>query len=268
MQNIKNKSKIRILLAGLGRMGELFYHLLKETDEIESIKVYDIDKSKLKLIEPKDTITKLSDIEKFNPNIIINASPLKYSIQAYEMLLPYTSDKIVLVDIASVKVYLKNFYLENNFSFISIHPMFGPTFADKNNLKNENIIFIKESNSEYIDFFLDFFSNMGLNIFHFSFTEHDKTIAYSLSIPFVASLLFASSIEKHDAPGTTFKKHDNIAKGVLNEDPYLISEILFNPETKEKLQSMDKDLNKILTIIENDDYNSMIELVKSLKLKF
>lgn len=35
---------------------------------------------------------------------------------------------------------------------------------------------------------------------------------------------------KHqDAPGTTFKRHMKIAKGVLNEDDYLLQEILFNP---------------------------------------
>lgn len=37
---------------------------------------------------------------------------------------------------------------------------------------------------------------------------------------------------KHqDAPGTTFKRHMKIAKGVLNEDDYLLQEILFNPRT-------------------------------------
>ncbi len=37
---------------------------------------------------------------------------------------------------------------------------------------------------------------------------------------------------KHqDAPGTTFKKHMNIAQGLLSEDDFLLSEILFNPYT-------------------------------------
>ena len=37
---------------------------------------------------------------------------------------------------------------------------------------------------------------------------------------------------KHqEAPGTTFKKHMAIAKGLLSEDDYLLQEILFNPRT-------------------------------------
>lgn len=40
---------------------------------------------------------------------------------------------------------------------------------------------------------------------------------------------------KHqEAPGTTFKKHMAIAKGLLSEDDYLLQEILFNPRTRDK----------------------------------
>ena len=40
-------------------------------------------------------------------------------------------------------------------------------------------------------------------------------MAYSLSIPFVSTFVFAAVMKHQDAPGTTFKRHMKIAKGVL-----------------------------------------------------
>ena len=72
---------------------------------------------------------------------------------------------------------------------------------------------------------------MKLNIFEYTFDEHDETVAYSLSIPFVSTFVFAAVMKHQEAPGTTFKKHMAIAKGLLSEDDYLLQEILFNPRT-------------------------------------
>ena len=62
------------------------------------------------------------------------------------------------------------------------------------------------------------YQNLVLNIFEYTFEEHDETVAYSLSIPFVSTFVFAAVMKHQDAPGTTFKRHMKIAKGVLNED--------------------------------------------------
>ena len=63
---------------------------------------------------------------------------------------------------------------------------------------------------------------------------------------------------KHqDAPGTTFKRHMRIAKGVLNEDDYLLQEILFNPYTNENVAQIRKELKELLDIIDNKDSERM-----------
>ena len=54
-------------------------------------------------------------------------------------------------------------------------------------------------------------------------------VAYSLGIPFASTLVFAAIMKHQDAPGTTFKRHMKIARGLLSEDDYLLTEILFNP---------------------------------------
>ena len=63
---------------------------------------------------------------------------------------------------------------------------------------------------------------------------------------------------KHQpAPGTTFKRHMAIAKGLMSEDDYLLSEILFNPNTAEQLQNISGALAELQGIIERRDSDAM-----------
>ena len=63
---------------------------------------------------------------------------------------------------------------------------------------------------------------------------------------------------KHqDAPGTTFKRHLRIAKGVLNEDDYLLQEVLFNPYTHDQVDQIRKELKELLEIIDTKDAPAM-----------
>jgi prephenate dehydrogenase len=48
-----------------------------------------------------------------------------------------------------------------------------------------------------------------------------------------------------------------IAKGVLNEDDYLLQEILFNPYTNENVAQIRKELKELLDIIDNKDSERM-----------
>jgi prephenate dehydrogenase len=106
-------------------------------------------------------------------------------------------------------------------------------------------------------FFRDLYSKLKLNICEYSFDEHDKTIAYSLSIPFASTLVFASVMKHQEAPGTTFKKHMNIARGLLSEDDFLLTEILFNPYTPAQLMQIREKLKELLGIIEAKDSEKM-----------
>ena len=87
---------------------------------------------------------------------------------------------------------------------------------------------------------------MKLNIFEYTFDEHDETVAYSLSIPFVSTFVFAAVMKHQEAPGTTFKKHMAIAKGLLSEDDYLLQEILFNPRTPSQVENIRLELKQLL----------------------
>ena len=62
--------------------------------------------------------------------------------------------------------------------------MFGSTFANLGNLMQENAIIISEGDHLGKIFFKDLYEKLKLNIFEYTFEEHDKVVAYSLGIPF------------------------------------------------------------------------------------
>ena len=145
--------------------------------------------------------------------------------------------------------------------------MFGPTFASLSNLNTENAIIISEGDHLGKIFFKDLFQTMKLNIFEYTFDEHDETVAYSLSIPFVSTFVFAAVMKHQEAPGTTFKKHMAIAKGLLSEDDYLLQEILFNPRTPSQVENIRLELKNLLEIINNKDAEGMKKYLTKIREK-
>lgn len=131
--------------------------------------------------------------------------------------------------------------------------MFGPTFANLGSLNHENAIVINEGDYMGRIFFRDLYSRLGLHVCEYSFEEHDETMAYSLSIPFVSTFTFAAVMKHQDAPGTTFKRHLKIAQGVLSEDDCLLREILFNPRTKSHVERIREELKNLIHIIDERD---------------
>ncbi len=78
-------------------------------------------------------------------------------------------------------------------------------------------------------------------------------------------MVFASVMKHQEAPGTTFKKHMNIAQGLLSEDDYLLTEILFNPYTSGQVEQIRKELAHLLKIIESKDTTAMKEFLQKVR---
>ena len=219
--------------------------------------VYDKVKSKLKYLFNSHRLLSFEEIQKFDPEMVINAVSLQFTIQAFEEILPYISNECILADITSVKTPVRDFYLNSGRKFVSTHPMFGPTFANIKELKDQCAIIIEQSDEEGKTFFRNFYQSFGIRIFEYTFINHDKTIAYSLSVPFASSMVFAACMKQQEAPGTTFKKHLEIAKGLLSEDDYLLAEILFSPYTFDQLDSISNKMEQLKKIIKNKDSEEM-----------
>lgn len=235
-------------------MGTFFCDLLSFDHEVA---VYDTDPRRLRFTYNAQRFNNLDEITGFNPKLVINAATVKYTLEAFESILPYIAKDTILSDIASVKTGLPEFYAACGHAYVSTHPMFGPTFASLSNLSSENAIIISEGDDLGKAFFRQLYSNLKLHIEEYTFAQHDETIAYSLSIPFASTLVFGAIMKHQDAPGTTFKRHLAIAHGLMNEDDYLLSEILFNPNTPGQLELIRERLAELQTIVENHDTSAM-----------
>lgn len=253
---------MRILIMGAGKMGSFFTDLLSFDHEVG---VFEKDPKRLRFTYNCQRFTALDEIREFNPELVINAVTVKYTIPAFEEVLPYLSKDCIISDISSVKTGLKAWYDTCGHRYVSTHPMFGPTFANLNQLSEENAIIITEGDYMGRIFFKDLYNRLGLNIYEYTFEQHDKTVAYSLSIPFVSTFVFAAVMKHQDAPGTTFKRHMQIAKGVLNEDDYLLQEILFNPYTHDQVSQIRTELKELLAIIDNKDEQGMKEYLTKIR---
>ncbi len=253
---------MKILILGAGKMGTFLTDVLCMNHEVA---LFDTNPSNLRFVFNTLRFTDVKEIEEFEPELLINCVTLKYTIEAFDLVLPHIPKTCIISDIASVKTGIKEYYEKSGFHYVSTHPMFGPTFATLENLSSQNAIIISESDHMGKAFFKDLYQSLSLQIFEYTFEEHDETIAYSLSIPFASTLVFASVMKQIDAPGTTFKRHMRIAKGLLSEDDYLLSEILFNPYTHSQVEKIRLELRHLLSIIENKDTEGMQVFLKKVR---
>lgn len=245
---------MKILILGAGKMGSFFCDLLSFDHDVA---IYEPDPTRLRFIYNAQRFSDPDQIDTFDPDMVINAATVKYTLDAFRTVLPHIAPRTILSDIASVKTGLPQFYAQAGHPFVSTHPMFGPTFATLGNLANENAIIITEGDHSGRVFFRDLYSRLHLNIAEYTFAEHDSTVAYSLTIPFASTLVFGAVMKHQQAPGTTFKRHLAIARGLMSEDDYLLTEILFNPHSADNIARIEQTLAELRDIIDRRDPEAM-----------
>lgn len=253
---------MRILIIGAGKMGSFFSDLLSFK---HSVAVFETNPQRLRFTYNVRRMSSPDEIADFDPQLVINAATVKYTLEAFRMVIPYIGKECILADIASVKTGLPEFYAECGHPFVSTHPMFGPTFASLSNLQDENAIIISEGDHLGKVFFKYLYNELHLNIREYTFKEHDEVIAYSLSIPFTSTLVFGSVMKHQDAPGTTYKRHMAIARGLMSEDDFLLTEILFNPHTVEQIDKIQDKLETLKEIVARKDSNAMKEFLEQVR---
>ena len=57
----------------------------------------------------------------------------------------------------------------------------------------------------------------------------------------------------------------DIARGLLSEDDFLLSEILFNPYTPGQVEKIQEELSKLLEIIRNKDSKGMADYLTKVR---
>ena len=243
-------------------MGSFFTDVLSFDHECA---VYEIDAKRMRFLYNTQRFTTIKEIEDFKPELVINAVTLKYTISVFDQIIPHLPADCIISDISSVKTGFKDYYDRTGMRYVSTHPMFGPTFANLGALTTENAIIISEGDYMGRIFFHDLYRRLGLNVHQYTFDEHDEAMAYSLSVPFVSTFVFSAVMKHQDAPGTTFKRHLKIAKGVLSEDDTLLREILFNPRTKSHVEDIRAELKELINIIDERDEQRLNDFITKIR---
>ena len=253
---------MKIFILGTGRMGAW---LTEELCWNHEVWVHDQDPLRMKYFIKVHRILDLNELDAVKPDLFINCVALGNTVEAYREILPHLPESCIIADIASVKNGLEDYYKTLNRPFVSSHPMFGPTLANIRDLHDESAVIISESCDAGKRFFREFYQRLGIKIFDYSFEEHDRMVAYSLSTPFASSMVFAACMKKQEAPGTNFKRHLTIAKGLLAEDDRLLTEIMFNQYTIRQLELINSQLAYLTHIIRQRDYEEMKKFLDTLR---
>ena len=253
---------MRIAIIGAGNMGSWMVESLCLDYEVG---VFDVDRSKLKYFFNSRKFLYYEEIMDFTPDLLINAVSLDKTLTLFDEIVSYLPENCIIADITSVKSGLAEYYKKLGRRFVSTHPMFGPTFGKMNDLSDQNAIIISESDEEGKEFFREFYSKLKIKIHDYSFQEHDQTIAYSLSIPFASTMVFAACMKEQEAPGTTFKKHNRIAEGLLSEDDFLLSEILLSPHSLKQVERISEQMDELIEMIKSRDKEKLTEFFARLR---
>ena len=96
-------SKMKILVLGAGKMGSFFLDVLSFDHETA---VYEKDPKRMRFTYNCQRFTTLDEIKEFQPQLVINAVTLKYTISAFNEVLPVLPDDCIISDISSVKTNL------------------------------------------------------------------------------------------------------------------------------------------------------------------
>lgn len=95
---------MRILILGAGKMGSFFTDILSFQHETA---VFDVNPHQLRFVYNTYRFTTLEEIKEFEPELVINAATVKYTLDAFRKILPVLPKDCILSDIASVKTGLK-----------------------------------------------------------------------------------------------------------------------------------------------------------------
>ena len=250
-----------ILILGYGRMGQWFAHQLSK-DYYTAV----LEKQPISNEAPSDIhfIKHAREIRFINPDLILNAVNLNSTLTAFNSIIDHLPENVILSDITSVKNGIKEYYQNKNLRFVSTHPMFGPTFGDMSNLKNENAIIIEESDEEGKIFFEKLYYSLDITNHFASFENHDELMAESLSLPFLTALSFMFNADRTTFPGTTYQKQMDISEKLLSEDIHLLSEVLMNVHSLKKIEEIRNFMNSFYKIIEAKDYNALKSILEKL----
>tara|TARA_B100000029_G_scaffold516569_1_gene631293 strand:+ start:69198 stop:70346 length:1149 start_codon:yes stop_codon:yes gene_type:complete len=259
----KQKKTVGIIGAS-GNMGKWFTEYFSENGY--SVGLYSRKLKKKK--NPKSKIFKSIRDCVIHSDIIVISVPIETTNEIIDEVVKYSNNTKLVIEISSMKKQIVSNMkkLSNKLQLMSIHPLFGP---GANIFKPQKFILvpIKSSQSEK-KLFSSLFPNSKLVVC--SATQHDKSMAYVISLVYFLNLSFVLSLEKipnlKDISGTSFTIQYLLASGIFHDSPEVISSLqISNEQFSDVLEDFMTNINSIERIISEHDSDEFIKIIKKAK---
>ena len=260
------KKKIAIIGAE-GQMGKWFskYFIDKGFEVIG----YDAEKEIL-----NKSVTKAKSLVGaiLSVDYVILCTPTKRTPEIIRLIAKEMKRDSYLIDISSLKTKVASALskIPDKVNPVCIHPMFGP---GTKKIKGHNIISIpiRDAKKE-IAVAKSLFSEASFVTI--DATEHDKKIAVILGMTHLINLVFANILAKDEKlsltekmSGTTFTAQKILTASIMTESPDLIETIISNPEIRKYAEEIWKDIGRMLTLIQENKSEEIINYVTTTKEK-
>ena len=245
---------MKIAIIGIaGQMGQwLASYFIQNNHEITG---HDIDLDNLHKLSEKLHFESNDTLQKAvkNVDLIIVAVSLEESHLTLIELIKFAKTGTTIIDISSIKssVFspLKKLS-EKNFNVVALHPLFGPGLPF-NAVKKFALIPVNDSIQE-LKIVNSLFPENKTSLI--SLEDHDKSMAYILSLSYFTNLSFASTISNQDIhelknlSGTTFAVQLSLAESIFHNANLIESLILVNPYS---ITVLDEFKNKLDILIKS-----------------
>ncbi|MBN1938251.1 MAG: prephenate dehydrogenase [Candidatus Aminicenantes bacterium] len=255
---------MRIAVLGMGSMGSW---LASEMAGHGPLAVYDRDPNRTAAVPEAVRMEAPAELAGFQPELLVNAVGIGDTIDVFRSVETFLPPGCILADMATIKRPVFDYYEKCPFPHASIHPLFGPRFADLKRVSGRIVLLLRDSAEPAKMLFRTIFSNLRCRVLECSLPEHEAVMGTSLALPLASSIAFAAALSTDPLPGSSFTALREFAGRMFQEDDRLLAEILFNPHSLRKLDDMTRSLEFLKHVIRARDYEEAFHLLDRLREK-
>ena len=269
---------MNIGIIGLGLIGGSF--ALSARKLIEDSVLYGEDKNDLhqkQALELKIVDQRLKPSNYYYMDVIILAIPVNAALDKVIPLLDQINDNTLLIDVGSTKSMIcKKLELHSKRNqFLATHPIAGTEFSGPSaayeTLYNGKAQILCESNktrSDLLEWAVQWFKNMGMELQEMDPNEHDQHIAYVSHLSHISSFMLGKTVmEKEqdekaifDMAGSGFASTVRLAKS----SPSMWTPI-FEQNQENILEVLDEyitNLKEFKSLMEQKDYKTVFKKIQ------
>ena len=269
---------MNIGIIGLGLIGGSF--ALSARKLIEDSVLYGEDKNDLhqkQALELKIVDQSLKPSNYYYMDVIILAIPVNAALDKVIPLLDQINDNTLLIDVGSTKSMIckKIEFHPKRSQFLATHPIAGTEFSGPSaayeTLYNGKAQILCESNktrSDLLEWAVQWFKNMGMELQEMDPNEHDQHIAYVSHLSHISSFMLGKTVmEKEqdekaifDMAGSGFASTVRLAKS----SPSMWTPI-FEQNQENILEVLDEyitNLKEFKSLMEQKDYKTVFKKIQ------